>query len=576
MSTALKPRDLSETGIGMLGPMPWSTHLSLFYATRTDLVDTLVPFFKAGLDRDERCAWLWSDQKIRRALNASLRQSVPAFDRHLSSGRFQFVDGRPWLRPDHFDAQGLIRMWAELSEQAVAGKDAGFRGAGDHTWLGHRDWREFSEFEGALHAFVVNRHILFLCTYPLSRLRAEDILDSARVHHLAIARRRGRWDILESQTLKATKEQIQHRNEVLEQAVAERTKQFARSEAYLAEGQRLTHSGSFAIDMATGQYTYASAENLRIFGYDPDGPLPPREDVMARIHPDDRARVIQFRATLAEAKRDVDLEYRIVLPGRRIRHIYAIAHPVVDATGRVVEIVGSSVDMTDRKRAAAKLARMKRVARERAIKARYVAAFEERTRLAREIHDSLLQGVTGIMLQLRASLPSLHGAPAAATESIRRVVELAESTIRDARRAVWDMRALPLVTKGLPKAIEEAVQRAAGTIALDFAIKGESRPLRPDVEDTVFRVAQEAVVNAVKHADAKRISVRLTYAPRSVRLTVTDDGRGFLVKRPFGAHAGRWGLLGMRERAERIGASLAIRSAPNRGTTVTLRVLRPS
>ena len=114
-----------------------------------------------------------------------------------------------------------------------------------------------------------------------------------------------------------------------------------------------------------------------------------------------------------------------------------------------------------RKRASAKLARAKRAARESALEARFAAALEERTRLAREIHDSLLQGVTGIALQLRATLPRLKGAPAAVTNSIRGVVELAESTIRDARRAVWDMRAPSLVQKGLPDALEEAVRRTA-------------------------------------------------------------------------------------------------------------------
>ena len=92
------------------------------------------------------------------------------------------------------------------------------------------------------------------------------------------------------------------------------------------------------------------------------------------------------------------------------------------------------------------------------------------------------------------------------------------------------------------------------------------------VEDTIFRVAQESTLNVVKHARASRISVTLAYAPRVVGLTITDDGNGFRSSRASTAHGGRWGVLGMRERAGRIGASFAIRSAPGRGTTVTLRV----
>src|SRR4051812_31974721 len=303
--------ELRDTGINVLRRVPWATHLSLFYATRADLVDTLVPFYKAGLAAGEFCVWLWSDQPLRRAVEAGLRKSVRRFDRHLANGDFAFIDGRPWLRADHFDAEGLIRQWAELAESPGAQAHDGFRGAGDHTWLRNEDWHEFSDFEARLHRYVANRRIVFLCTYPLKRLRADDILDSVRIHHLAIARRRGMWDLLESPTLKATKEQIQRRNAELEKAVAERTRQLARSEAYLAEGQRLAHTGSFAIDIATGEYTYASPEYLRIFGYDADAPPPARDDLMKRVHPDDRGRVDEFLAALVEAGRDMALDFRI-------------------------------------------------------------------------------------------------------------------------------------------------------------------------------------------------------------------------------------------------------------------------
>src|ERR1043166_4715400 len=571
MRAAKKPDELRDSGIDILGRMPWSTHVSLFYETRADLLATIVPFFRAGLKAREHCVWLWSDEKKKRAVEAGLRAAVPTFDRHLERNDIEFVDGRPWLRTNHFDSDGLIRKWRELAARARTGNYAGFRGAGDHTWLERHDWRTFSAFEEKLHAFIINRPIFFICTYPLQSLGASDILDSARTHHLAIARRRGKWDVLESPALKATKEQIKRHNEDLERAIAERTRQLARSEWYLAEGQRLSRSGSFAIDVATGQYSYASPENLRIFGYDPKGPLPRREEIMERIHPDDRARVAEFRRSLAKARQGMALEFRLLLPGRKVRHVYAITHPVVDRSGRVVEIVGSSIDMTERKRAAAKLARARRDARERAIEARYAAAFEERTRLAREIHDSLLQGATGIAAQLRAALEQLDGPPAGAKESIRRTIELAESTIRDARRAVWDMRAPALVEKGFAEAIEEAVRRAAGSIPIDFVVEGKARELSTEAEDTIFRVAQEATLNAVKHAAARRISVTLKYSARGAGLTVRDDGRGFEVERPSG-RAGRWGLRGARERADQIGASLSIRSAPGRGTSISLRV----
>jgi signal transduction histidine kinase len=434
----MKQKGLRDTGIEILGSLPWSAHLSLFYAARSDLVDTIVSFFRAGVESDELCAWRWTVPAIRRAVEAGLRKALPNYDRLVARGSIVFIDARPWHRAKRFDPAALVGAWEELVERAGREKYDGLRACGEHTWRGNRSLAEISQFEETLHHFVVNRRVVFLCAYPLADVDGNYILDSSRLHHLVIARRRGRWDVLESPTLKATKEQIQQRNEELERAIAERTRQLARSEA-------------------------------------------------------------------------------------------------------------------------------------RALEARYEAALEERTRLAREIHDSLLQGVTGIALQLRAALPRLSGGSELATESIRRVVELAESTSRDARQAVWDMRAPSLVEKPLPMALEEAVRRIAGTVALDFAVEGTPRPLLGEVEDTIFRVGQEATLNVVKHAEASRISVTLAYRRSAVSLTITDDGNGFQSGRASGAHGGRWGVLGMRERAGRIAASFAIRSAPGRGTTVTLR-----
>ena len=434
----MKRNKLRETGIETLGPMPWSAHVSFFYATRSDLVNTIVSYLKAGLANNELCAWRWTVPSIRRAVEAGLRNAVADYDRLLARGSIQFIDARPWHRAKRFDPPALIAAWVALIERAARDNYDGLRACGEHTWRGNRTLGEIAQFEETLHDFVVNRHVVFLCAYPLADVDGNYILDSARLHHIVVARRRGAWDLLESPTLKATKEQIQQRNEELERAVAERTRQLARSEA-------------------------------------------------------------------------------------------------------------------------------------RALEARYEAALEERTRLAREIHDSVLQGVTGIALQLRAALPRLSGAPAAATESIRKVVELAESTSRDARRAVWDMRASSLVEKPLPIALQEAVRQNAASLTIDFTIEGTARRLPGEVEDTIFRVAQESTLNVVKHAGAHRISVTLAYKPRVVRLTITDDGKGFQSNRASAVHGGRWGVLGMRERAGRIGASFAIRSAPGRGTTVTLR-----
>jgi len=201
---------------------------------------------------------------------------------------------------------------------------------------------------------------------------------------------------------------------------------------------------------------------------------------------------------------------------------------------------------------------------------------EERTRLAREIHDTLLQGVTGIALHLRALLPHLRSSPADVADSIRRVLELAEHTARDARETLWDMRPLALVHSDFATALEELVRRTAPGVPVHLRVSGDRRTLPITVQETMLRVAQESAANTFKHAGAQRIDVELTYGGDATALTIQDDGKGFDVDAAFHAYAGRWGLLGMRERADQIGASLDVTAGRDGGTIVRLVApLRP-
>jgi PAS domain S-box-containing protein len=124
-----------------------------------------------------------------------------------------------------------------------------------------------------------------------------------------------------------------------------------RSEAYLAEAQRLAHTGSWAWNPATDELLYCSAEMFRIFGMDPQEDVPAREAFWQRIHPDDRDRVYENLLTAARQKRDYVVEHRILWPDGTVKYHQAIGHPVLDATGEIVEYLGTGVDVTERKRA---------------------------------------------------------------------------------------------------------------------------------------------------------------------------------------------------------------------------------
>jgi PAS domain S-box-containing protein len=340
-----------------------------------------------------------------------------------------------------------------------------------------------------------------------------------------------------------------------------------RSEAYLAEGQRLSHTGSWALDVVRREHIHWSQECGRMFGLDPEADPPSFQALRDRIHPEDSPRFDEELGRAIREKTDFEVDFRVVLPDGSTKYVHSVGHSVVNASGEVVELVGTGMDVTERKRAE----RAVRHARERTFEARFTAALEERTRLAREIHDTVLQGFTGIALQLVAATGRVAGPPEAVA-TLRDLVRLAQRTLEDARQAVWDMRAPARAGADFPATLRATAEDGLrGTeIALECTVKGVPRPLDPEVEAVVFRVAQEAISNVVKHAAARTVRLGLSYGGRGMRLSVRDDGRGFTVEPDFHAYGGHWGLLGMHERASQIRAKLAVRSAVGQGTEVIL------
>jgi PAS domain S-box-containing protein len=343
-----------------------------------------------------------------------------------------------------------------------------------------------------------------------------------------------------------------------------------RSEAYLSEAQRLSHTGSWARNLRNPEESYWSAEGYRIFQVDPAGhPAAVLREMRERVHPDDWPRLKEAAEQAIRDKTNFEMNYRAVLPDGSTRYIHTVGHPVTNANGEVVELVGTVIDVTDRKRTERALRR----ARERALEARFAAVLSERTRLAREIHDTLLQGFTGVALQLVAATNRVSEPPETVAE-LRVVIALAQKTLADARHAVWDLRA-PSPTRGdFPAAVRLAAAdciRGTG-LKLEYHSSGVTRPLDPEIEAVAIRVLQESIANVVKHAGASTVRVRLSFQARRVRLSIGDDGRGFTVDPEFQTYGGHWGLLGMRERTSQVRGTLSIHSAPAEGTEIVLQV----
>ncbi|HYG22454.1 MAG TPA: histidine kinase [Verrucomicrobiae bacterium] len=204
----------------------------------------------------------------------------------------------------------------------------------------------------------------------------------------------------------------------------------------------------------------------------------------------------------------------------------------------------------------------------------YKAVLSERTRLAQELHDTLEQSLTGIALQLDTTAKLFEQKPQVANRHLELARDLLSQSQVDIRRSVWDLRSRALEEFDLSGAlITSARQLTDGTsIHFEVCAKGRVRPLPETIEDNLLRIAQEAMTNIIKHAQASNAEIELDYGPRTVGMRIRDNGRGFLQEECAGPAEGHFGLLGIRERVKRLGGELNIESAPGAGTLLSVQV----
>ncbi|MEG9436011.1 PAS domain S-box protein [Edaphobacter sp. HDX4] len=167
-----------------------------------------------------------------------------------------------------------------------------------------------------------------------------------------------------------------------------------RSESYLAEAQKLSHAGSWAFDNVTKTFVFWSDEMFRLWGFDPQQGLPDGANVLQRIHPEERDRTVEYYVTAVRVKRDYASEFRIVLPDGTVRHIHGVAHLVLDSSGEVVEVVGTDIDITDRKRAEEERERLRQLEAELAHINRVTTMGELTASLAHEVNQPIAAAMT--------------------------------------------------------------------------------------------------------------------------------------------------------------------------------------
>lgn len=200
---------------------------------------------------------------------------------------------------------------------------------------------------------------------------------------------------------------------------------------------------------------------------------------------------------------------------------------------------------------------------------RQSAVMAERNRLARDIHDTLAQGFTGIIVQLEAAEDAKsRGLSKAVDEHLGRAGDLARESLNEARRSVRALRPQALEADDLCEALDHLFRKmtAGTTLRTEFSVRGRPQPLPAEWEENLLRIGQEVLTNALRHARASEFKSRLVFDRKEIRLELRDNGRGF---DPSARHDG-FGLVGMRERSEAMGGTITIQSVPRAGTTISI------
>jgi PAS domain S-box-containing protein len=224
------PEELRDSGIEVLGNIPWGTHFCQFYETKEDLLELLVPFFKAGLESNEYCLWILCEPITEQDAFNALQKAVPNLTDYMDKKSIEIFPCKDWYaKSGKFDAKLVNHAWLQELQDALSRGYDGMRVNGNETWLDKNNWDDFMEYENELNRLLQNRRMIVLCTYQLTRSDGRRVLDVAHAHECVVSRRQRHWEILEEPGLKKKKAELVRENKELDALVTEQTNELAKA-----------------------------------------------------------------------------------------------------------------------------------------------------------------------------------------------------------------------------------------------------------------------------------------------------------------------------------------------------------
>ena len=200
---------MRKAGIEVIGNASWGTHFCLFYHTREDLIDILVPYFKAGLENNEFCMWVTSEPLEVEDAKTALNRVVKNLDDYIEREQIEVIDYSQWrAKSGKFGPEEVLQGWVQKEKQALKRGFDGLRLTGNTFWLEKRDWKQFADYEAMVDNVISEYRMIAICTYSLDRCGASEVIDVVSNHQFALIKREGKWESIESAERKRAEEAL--------------------------------------------------------------------------------------------------------------------------------------------------------------------------------------------------------------------------------------------------------------------------------------------------------------------------------------------------------------------------------
>ncbi len=469
---------LRKSGLNVLGDVAWGTHFCVFYDTKDDLLDILIPYFKAGLEKNEYCMWITSEPLVKKVAEEALRKAMPDLDQYLKKQQIEILPYTEWYIKDNtFDLQRVLNAWVDKLDDALSRGYEGLRTTGNTAWLEKKDWKSFTEYEEEINTIIPSYKMMAICTYQLEKCGSFEIIDVLRNHQFAMIRREGKWENYKSM------EQLRVEHELKESEVKYRN--FYNNAEF----------GLFETSLIDGKLLACNQKLAKMIGYDSIQQFVDEYNVSEHyVDPSIRLRMIKKIKSQGFIENfEGELRDRFGIP--RWFSFSGHFHPERES------IEGLVIEITERKIADQKLKESEEIYRE----AYYLANFYKDL-FTHDMNNILQNIISSIDLYI------LFRNEPKRFEKIGDVVEVVKTHARRGAALIANIRKLSKIDNGESKLsiikIFDIFNESVKTIVSSFQdrnvkidVKGLSKDMRVLGNELLVDIFDNLLNNAVKYND---------------------------------------------------------------------------